>query len=155
MSVVALDSEDLNDTDREILDILGEGRVTPQYVADRVGITRPYASDKLKRLLEHDAIMKVAPGLYELVDDPRADGAEDDVDETVADAIARQHELEMEVEDLEAALDDCRDELDSAAAVDVDQLRRALDDVEAAAEHGDANGLQDALRRAREAINDA
>jgi len=40
-------------------------------------------------------------------------------------------------------------------AVDVAQLRTALDDAEAAAERGDGAALQDALRRAREAIDDA
>ena len=40
-------------------------------------------------------------------------------------------------------------------AVDVAQLRTALDDVEAAAGRGDGAALQDALRRAREAIDEA
>jgi len=39
--------------------------------------------------------------------------------------------------------------------VDLDMLRRALDDVEAAAERGNGDALKDALERAREAIGDA
>jgi len=39
--------------------------------------------------------------------------------------------------------------------VDLDALRRALDDVEAAAERGDGEALRAALQRAREAIGDA
>lgn len=37
---------------------------------------------------------------------------------------------------------------------DLDQLRLALDDVEAAAERGDGEALREALERAREAIGD-
>lgn len=63
--------EDLNDTDTDVLDVLSSGRVTPQYVANELGISRTYASERLKRLTEHAHVEKVAPGLYELVDDPR------------------------------------------------------------------------------------
>ena len=41
------------------------------------------------------------------------------------------------------------------ADVDREALSRALDDIEAAAGRGDGNGLQEALERAREALNDA
>lgn len=70
--LVTLTPEDLNETDRAILDELNQGRVTPQYLADRLDVSRPYASDKLKRLVEHDHVEKIAPGLYELQDDPRS-----------------------------------------------------------------------------------
>jgi DNA-binding MarR family transcriptional regulator len=40
-----------------------------------------------------------------------------------------------------------------AESVDMAALKHALDDAEAAAERGDGSALQDALRRAREAIN--
>lgn len=69
---MALDPDtDLNDTDESILDLLSEGRVTPQFVSKQLDITRPYASQKLKRLVEHDHVVKVASGLYELRSDPR------------------------------------------------------------------------------------
>ena len=73
---------DLNDTDDAVLDVLRGGRVTPQYAADQMGVSRTYASERLKRLVEHNHVKKAAPGLYELVDDPRdeADG-DDDVEE--------------------------------------------------------------------------
>jgi len=38
-------------------------------------------------------------------------------------------------------------------AVDLDQLRRALDDIEAAAERGDGDALQSALEQARAAVD--
>ena len=63
--------DDLNSTDRRVLSVLDEGRVTPQYVAGQLDVSRTYASERLKRLLEHAHVSKIAPGLYELVDDPR------------------------------------------------------------------------------------
>ena len=76
-----LTPDDLNDTDDAVLDVLRTGRVTPQYAADEMGVSRTYASERLKRLVEHNHVEKVAPGLYELVDDPRDDGdQEDDVE---------------------------------------------------------------------------
>ena len=68
---MALEPGDLNETDESILDELAEGRVTPQYIADQLDISRPYASEKLKRFVEHGHIEKLASGLYELKDDPR------------------------------------------------------------------------------------
>jgi len=41
---------------------------------------------------------------------------------------------------------------DESREGDVAELERALDDIEAAAERGDGDGLQDGLRRAREAM---
>lgn len=70
---MALSPEDLNETDEKILDQLQEGRVTPQFVADQIDISRPYASDKLRRLVEHGYVVKLASGLYELDNDPRDD----------------------------------------------------------------------------------
>lgn len=70
-AVSVLTPDDLNDTDDAVLDVLNEGRVTPQYAADQMGVSRTYASERLKRLVEHAHVEKVAPGLYELVDDPR------------------------------------------------------------------------------------
>lgn len=66
-----LTPDDLNDTDTAVLDVLRKGRVTPQYAADQMDVSRTYASERLKRLVEHGHVEKVAPGLYELVEDPR------------------------------------------------------------------------------------
>ncbi len=68
---VTLEPKDLNETDEAILDALVEGRVTPQYIADQLDISRPYASEKLKRFVEHEHVEKLASGLYELKNDPR------------------------------------------------------------------------------------
>jgi len=69
-----LTRDDLNDTDERVLDVLRHGRVTPQYVAEQLDVSRTYASERLKRLVEHDHVLKVASGLYELKSDPRLDG---------------------------------------------------------------------------------
>ncbi|AFO55594.1 MULTISPECIES: hypothetical protein [unclassified Natrinema] len=65
MRSVTLSSDDLNDTDRAIVAELERGRVTPQYLA----------SERLKRLLEHEHVVRLALGLYELENDPREDGS--------------------------------------------------------------------------------
>lgn len=70
---MALSPDQLNDTDGRILDVMLDGRATPQYVADQLDLSRPYASDRLKRLVEHGHVERLAAGLYELVDDPRTD----------------------------------------------------------------------------------
>jgi len=64
---------DLNDTDRRVLDVLRDGRVTPQFVATELSLSRTYASERLTRFVEHGHVEKVAPGLYELAADPRED----------------------------------------------------------------------------------
>lgn len=68
-----LDESDLNDTDKRLLDLLHDGRITPQYAADELDISRTYSSERLKRLVEHDHVDRVAGGLYGLADDPRGD----------------------------------------------------------------------------------
>lgn len=68
---MVLSPEDLSDTDNRILEQLQEGRVTPQYLADQLDISRPYASDKLRRFVEHGYVERLASGLYELKNDPR------------------------------------------------------------------------------------
>ncbi|WP_306061321.1 winged helix-turn-helix domain-containing protein [Natronococcus wangiae] len=70
-NVVVLTPDKLNSTDKRLLNVLQDGRVTPQYAADQLEISRTYASERLKRLVEHGHVEKLAPGLYELVDDPR------------------------------------------------------------------------------------
>lgn len=68
---MALEPDDLSETDEAILDELSHGRVTPQYIADQLDLSRPYASEKLRRFVEHNHVKKIASGLYELEKDPR------------------------------------------------------------------------------------
>ncbi|GGM64048.1 hypothetical protein J2752_000479 [Halarchaeum rubridurum] len=79
-----LTDADLRDLDRELLDYLDEGRITPVYAQrrleeDNVGdYSRGYVQQRLARLEEHDhAANLLGVGLYELVDDPREDDGGD------------------------------------------------------------------------------
>ena len=71
-----LTDDDLNPTDYLVLDVLREGRATPQFVAEEADISRTYASERIKRFSEHGHVEKLAPGLYELVVDPEEAGDE-------------------------------------------------------------------------------
>ncbi|WP_233562741.1 hypothetical protein [Haloarcula sp. Atlit-120R] len=75
---MALDDDDLRDVDRDLLDYLREGRVTPAYARDRMAdegareVTSTYLGQRLQRLEEHDHVVNLYNnGLYELADDPR------------------------------------------------------------------------------------
>ena len=76
-----LNPEDLNDMDRQLLEYLGEGRVTPAYARARLeddGVgdySRGYVQQRLARLEEHSHAENLfGTGLYELRTDPREDG---------------------------------------------------------------------------------
>ncbi|WP_435065906.1 hypothetical protein [Halobaculum sp. EA56] len=107
-STTVLDADDLNDVDRQLLDELAEGRGTPKFLSERISTDRSYVSQRLKRLSEHDHIEKLETGLYELVDDPRHDAAEDDVDlEALRAALleAKSAHADVRGDDLAEALD--------------------------------------------------
>jgi GTP-sensing pleiotropic transcriptional regulator CodY len=57
----------LNDADRAILDELDEGRVTAAFLDDRIGWSRPYITQRLRRMEEHGIVNNLGDnGLYEL-----------------------------------------------------------------------------------------
>lgn len=60
----------LNPTDKAILEKLREGRGSPTYLAQETGYSRQNVTNRLGRLSEHGHVEKLAPGLYELVEDP-------------------------------------------------------------------------------------
>ena len=70
---MALEPRQLNSADRDILDFMREerDRVNPSYVSEQTGHSRPYVSQRLKRLKEHGHVDQPHRGLWELVDDPR------------------------------------------------------------------------------------
>jgi len=123
-----LDPDDLNDTDCRLLDVLHDGRVTPQYAADQLDVSRTYSSERLKRLLEHNHVTRPAPGLYEITDDPRP-GYE---------AVAKAELLDR--------LEALQERLDSTNA--------ELENIGSAFERGDPDAAREALERAQEAISD-
>jgi len=57
----------LNDADRAIVGTLRDGRNVPKNIADETGYTRQYVSTRLKRLREHDVVVNIGQGVYELV----------------------------------------------------------------------------------------
>lgn len=84
---VVLSETQLNDLDRNLLDFLAEGRMTPglaqtQLVEREIAdLTRQYINQRLKRLEEHGHVTNLhGSGVYELVHDPREEH-EDDEDE--------------------------------------------------------------------------
>ena len=76
---MTLDATELNDLDRQLLDLLHEGRATPTLARKLLitkgiqdDISRQYINQRLKRLAEHDHISNLEDtGVYELVSDPR------------------------------------------------------------------------------------
>lgn len=82
---VTLASDQLNDLDRSLLDLLQEGRLTPtlarKLLAERAlaDVSRQYVNRRLKRLAEHEHIENILDtGVYQLVDDPREDSDGDE-----------------------------------------------------------------------------
>lgn len=68
----------IRDVDRDLLDYLVEGRVTPAYARDRMkdeglrDVTSTYLGQRLQRLEEHGHARNLyGTGLYERVEDPR------------------------------------------------------------------------------------
>lgn len=68
--VMGLDTDDLNETDRGIITLLGDGRCSPRYIASELDKQQPYISQRLKRLVEHGHVKRVDRGLYELTEAP-------------------------------------------------------------------------------------
>jgi hypothetical protein len=75
---MALSNSDLRDVDRDLLEYLLEGRVTPVYARERMNdeerreVTSTYLGQRLQRLEEHGHVRNLyETGLYELIDDPR------------------------------------------------------------------------------------
>jgi len=70
---------DLNDTDHSILTEIAEnGRATTRLLADVVGVSRTYAGDRVRRLLEHEYLEEVAPNLYDLTAKGAAEVTDDE-----------------------------------------------------------------------------
>jgi len=76
MSVTLTEGE-LNETDKQVLEVLWEGRATPQLINKELAtrekdVTREYVSQILRRFREHGHVENLHDtGVYKLVDDPR------------------------------------------------------------------------------------
>ncbi len=60
---------EFNEADERILQKLEEGRNVPSNIADDLGYTRQYVSNRLKRLREHNIVRNIGNGVYEIVDE--------------------------------------------------------------------------------------
>lgn len=142
-----LEDEDLNATDRKILAMMEEGRITPPFVSEELDISREYASERLIRLKEHTHVTRISPGLYELVDDPREDaGATGDEIELKRNLEAVKYdnrELRDELDDAHERIEQL-EEADRQAAVNLDVVRS---DLERAIESREWSAVEDALAR--------
>ena len=150
-----LDESDLNDTDKRLLDLLHDGRITPQYAADELEISRTYSSERLKRLVEHGHVDRVAGGLYGLANDPRGDELTDlkneqELRDKMHEWKNRWHNTQRELEGVKSELEDARQD----SSIDVQAARAALDELEAACERGDGPAVQEAIQRLREVLTD-
>jgi predicted transcriptional regulator len=56
----------LNDTDRDIIEKLREGRNVPANIAEELGLTRQYIQQRLQRMEEHGLVKNIGRGVYEL-----------------------------------------------------------------------------------------
>lgn len=167
-----LEARQLNDADKAILDELQEGRATPGYLSGETDVEQTYINQRLKRLEEHGHVDRLARGLWELVDDPREDSdveflTEEEHEERrtkrdlrgrLQDALEARDDQQARAERLAEDLEDCREQLEQAresASVDAHAAAQALDDMEAALERGARHSVQEALQRAREALDHA
>ena len=60
-----------SDNEEEILDLLDEGRVTPNLVKEQSDLNDQQINYALNQLIAAGWVQKVTTGLYELVEDPR------------------------------------------------------------------------------------
>jgi len=128
---MSLEPRQLNDLDEWLLDELARNRSTPKLLRGRLQKVRDaddvpsagYINQRLRRLEEHDHLENLdETGVYELRNDPRGDAADTD---DVATLREQLDELRDERDDLQAALEDCRDELAAADGVDPDVVADA------------------------------
>lgn len=64
---------DPTDHDEQVLTVLEEGRANPLYIREETDLPKQRINDSLQRLTSAGWVRKVTRGLYELVEDPRAE----------------------------------------------------------------------------------
>lgn len=108
--VQRMNPSDIGPLHSKILDELHEGRVTPTFVANKVGESRQLVNTRLRDLVMAGHVTKLDTGLYELVEDPRPSNG-DTADDT--------HETDESL----------RADLRGALSGDGQQLERRVDEV--------------------------
>lgn len=67
-----MNTEELIQSDRQIIDSLADGRCNPAFLVDLTGLSKQTIHNRLNVLVAAGHVEKIHPsGLYELVDDPR------------------------------------------------------------------------------------
>lgn len=132
--------EDLSETERDILEMLEEGRCTPAYVAEEIDRSQEYVRERLRELARLGIVDNVHRGLYELADEEREDGdvvetserapePESDEREQLRELLSGEGDLlERRVDALLAMRDELRERGeaendDLVAVVDPDEVR--------------------------------
>jgi len=67
MSVPQMSADELDELHWDVIEILREGRATPNYLSERTGESRALVSQRLRDLQIRGSVNKVSRGLYELV----------------------------------------------------------------------------------------
>lgn len=57
--------------EREVVNVLKEGRANPYYIREQTGIDKQNINTYLNKLIAAGWVRKITTGLYELVEDPR------------------------------------------------------------------------------------
>jgi len=86
---------ELRGVDREIIEMLEDGRCTRRHLADTLGYTGEYVYQRVTRLMEHGVVEKIHDGFYELATDGgevRRDGpaADSDAEIVVPDSVPQR-----------------------------------------------------------------
>lgn len=143
----------VTESTEEVLNVLHTGRATPGYIVEQTDLSRQTVHSQLNQLLagEHVVYVHEGTGLYELRDDPR-EGYSVDADDLRArlqDAHELRDQAQAQAHQLEAELEDCREQLaDARAASAVDgNVEDAKDDLGRALDTREWSAVEDAAAR--------
>lgn len=68
-----IDEDEFTDTELEIVDMLADGRCTPAYLAEELGISQEYTRSRLGELKRLGLVEQVHRGLYALAEENNDD----------------------------------------------------------------------------------
>lgn len=114
---------ELDDIDREIIDLLAEGRNTPANMASRLNRSRQYVHQRLSILVASDHVEKVDRGLYGLGPKFESEAEPGDLD-GCADTVLRARKG---IEDVLNAMDRNDGQAARRAAEDVQDVLNEVD----------------------------
>ena len=157
---MALQQEDLNETDEGILRLLADGRCSPRYLAEELDRQQPYISQRLKRLVEHGHVRRVDRGLYELTDSPT--DAESpttiQISDELADELHRRKERSDAVEDVIWRLIETESGVEPVTAsetTDTERKAEVYDDLTEESAAGDVGDVEERVQAFVERVSDS